>query len=80
MAIIHIVTLHKHGSGNPLGIDAAGDRLPIAPYFLFKDAVTAVLFALTAIALVGFAPNWLGHSDNYVVANALVTPSSIVPE
>lgn len=52
----------------------------MAPYFLFKDAVTAVMFVLVVMALVGFAPNWLGHSDNYVEANALVTPSSIVPE
>lgn len=61
-------------------MDASIDRLPMAPYFLFKDAVTAVFFVLTVIALVSFAPNWLGHSDNYVEANALVTPSSIVPE
>lgn len=78
--MVHIITLHKHGSGNPLGVDASVDRLPIAPYFLFKDAVTAVLFVLVVMALVSFAPNWLGHSDNYVEANALVTPSSIVPE
>jgi len=57
LAIVHMITLHKHGSGNPLGLDASVDRLPIAPYFLFKDAVTAVLFVLVAIALVSFAPN-----------------------
>lgn len=78
--MVHIVTLHKHGSGNPIGFDSSNDRLPIAPYFLFKDAVTAAIFILVTMALVGFAPNWLGHSDNYVEANALVTPSSIVPE
>jgi len=75
-----MITLHKHGSGNPIGVDASVDRLPIAPYFLFKDSVTAVIAVLIVMALVSFAPNWLGHSDNYVEANALVTPSSIVPE
>lgn len=80
LAMVHIITLHKHGSGNPLGLDSSSDRLPMAPYFLFKDAVTALLFLLVVMALVSFAPNWLGHSDNYVEANALVTPSSIVPE
>ena len=80
LAIVHIITLHKHGSGNPLGVDSSNDRLPIAPYFLFKDAVTGAILILVVMALVGFAPNWLGHSDNYVEANALVTPSSIVPE
>ena len=31
-------------------------------------------------AIVGFMPNYLGHPDNYTEANALVTPSHIVPE
>ena len=31
-------------------------------------------------ALVGFMPQFLGHPDNYIEANPLVTPSHIVPE
>ena len=27
------------GSGNPLGISGNYDRLPFAPYFIFKDIV-----------------------------------------
>ena len=27
-----------------------------------------------------FAPNYLGHPDNYIEANAMVTPAHIVPE
>jgi len=27
-----------------------------------------------------YAPNYLGHSDNYIMANPLVTPAHIVPE
>jgi len=53
------------GSGNPIGVDASVGRLPIAPYFLSKDSVTAVIAVLIVMALVSFAPNWLGHSDNY---------------
>lgn len=30
--------------------------------------------------LVFFSPNLLGHPDNYIEANPLVTPTSIVPE
>jgi len=30
--------------------------------------------------LVFFNPNYLGHSDNYIPANPLVTPAHIVPE
>jgi ubiquinol-cytochrome c reductase cytochrome b subunit len=43
------------------------------------------LFALAVIlaiffAIVGFMPNYLGHPDNYIEANALSTPAHIVPE
>jgi ubiquinol-cytochrome c reductase cytochrome b subunit len=30
--------------------------------------------------MVYFFPNALGHPDNYIPANPLVTPASIVPE
>lgn len=75
-----MLSLHEHGSGNPLGVDSNVDRLPMSPYFLFKDAVTLVPFSLVLILLVAFVPNMLGHSDNYIEANPLVTPASIVPE
>ena len=37
--------------------------------------ILAVFFAI-----VGFMPNYLGHPDNYIEANPLVTPAHIVPE
>jgi ubiquinol-cytochrome c reductase cytochrome b subunit len=27
-----------------------------------------------------FNPNWLGHSDNYIPADSILTPAHIVPE
>jgi len=32
------------------------------------------------MVLVCFYPNMLGHSDNYIPANPMVTPTHIVPE
>lgn len=79
-AIMHLMALHTHGSSNPLGVGANTDRLPMHPYYIFKDLVT-ILGALLGIAvLVLYLPNVLGHSDNYIPANPLQTPSSIVPE
>lgn len=75
-----MLALHEHGSSNPLGLDANDDRVPMAPYFLFKDLVTIIALAFVLMALVAFTPNALGHSDNYIEANPLVTPASIVPE
>ena len=39
-----------------------------------------MLFVVIFFVFVFFAPNVLGHPDNYIEANPLVTPSHIVPE
>jgi len=80
LAIMHLMTLHTHGSSNPLGVGSNGDKLPMHPYFIFKDLVTILLFFLTLATIVFYFPNLLGHSDNYIPANPMQTPPSIVPE
>jgi hypothetical protein len=78
---MHLIALHDSaGSGNPLGVSGNYDRLPFAPYFLFKDLVTIFLFIIILSVLVFFMPNLLGDSDNYVMANPMQTPPAIVPE
>ncbi|MBP1357790.1 MAG: hypothetical protein JZD40_04800 [Sulfolobus sp.] len=74
------MTLHTHGSSNPLGVGSNGDKLPMHPYFIFKDLVTILLFFLILATIVFYFPNLLGHSDNYIPANPMQTPPSIVPE
>jgi ubiquinol-cytochrome c reductase cytochrome b subunit len=39
-----------------------------------------VLILAIFFAVVGFMPDYLGHPDNYIEANPLVTPAHIVPE
>jgi ubiquinol-cytochrome c reductase cytochrome b subunit len=81
LALMHLISLHDSaGSGNPLGISANVDRLPFAPYFIFKDLITIFLFILVLSIFVFFMPNVLGDSDNYIMANPMQTPPSIVPE
>lgn len=74
------MTLHTHGSSNPLGVSSNSDKLPMHPYFLFKDLVTIFVFMGAIVGIVCYAPNLLGHSDNYIPANPMATPASIVPE
>jgi ubiquinol-cytochrome c reductase cytochrome b subunit len=50
------------------------------PYFMFKDLVTILLFFLVMAIVVFYMPNVMGHSDNYIPANPMQTPPSIVPE
>ena len=78
---MHLIALHDSaGSGNPLGVSGNYDRLPFAPYFIFKDLITIFIFFLVLSVFVFFMPNLLGDSENYVMANPMQTPPAIVPE
>lgn len=79
-SLVHIVALHQYGSNNPLGCSAHVDKIPFYPYLLLKDLVGWVVFALFFSWFIYFAPNLLGHPDNYIPANPMSTPAHIVPE
>ncbi len=82
LVILHTAALHVCGSNNPLGIDAKGpqDTVPFNPYVTIKDGFAVVVFFIVFAAFVFFMPNYMGHPDNYIPANPLVTPAHIVPE
>ena len=81
LVVMHLIAYHDVvGSGNPLGISANYDRLPFAPYFVFKDLITIFIFFIVLSVFVFFMPNALGDSDNYIMANPMQTPPAIVPE
>ena len=81
LVLMHLIALHDiAGSNNPLGISGNYDRLPFAPYFIFKDIITVFIFILVLSLFVFFMPNILGDSENYVMANPMQTPPAIVPE
>jgi ubiquinol-cytochrome c reductase cytochrome b subunit len=66
---MHLIALHEGGadSNNPLGLSANYDRLPFAPYYIFKDLVTIYVFIFILAIFVFFMPNVLGDSENYVI-------------
>ena len=82
VVILHIWALHIPGSGNPTGVDVKEERdtLPFHPFYTAKDGWFAAAFLLVYALVTYFAPNYLGHPDNYVQANPLATPAHIVPE
>ena len=79
-SIVHIAALHQYGSNNPLGCLATVDKVSFYPYFFLKDLVGWVCFAIFFSFFIYFAPNALGHPDNYIPANPMSTPAHIVPE
>ncbi|MEL6572844.1 MAG: cytochrome b N-terminal domain-containing protein [Pseudomonadota bacterium] len=88
LTILHVWAFHTTGNNNPTGVevrrtskeDAAKDTLPFWPYFVIKDLFALGIVMVLFMATVGFMPNYLGHPDNYIPANALATPAHIVPE
>lgn len=80
LVVMHLIALHVHGSSNPIGITGNLDRIPMHSYFIFKDLVTVFVFIIVFSLFVFFSPNTLGHPDNYIPGNPMVTPPSIVPE
>ena len=82
VVFLHVWALHITGSNNPAGIEpkTKKDTLPFHPYYTMKDSFGIVVFLIIYAYFVFFAPDSLGHPDNYIPADPLVTPAHIVPE
>ena len=76
----HLVALHTTGSSDPLVLAETPSKVTFHPYYTVKDAFIFFVVLSFFVRLVCFAPNYLGHSDNFLPANPLVTPAHIVPE
>ena len=80
LVCMHLMALHQDASNNPEGIASSSDRIRFHPYYTSKDLVGIIGFAMILAVFVFYSPNYLGHPDNSIPANPLVTPHSIVPE
>lgn len=81
LVVLHVVALHTHGSNNPTGKDLEEkDKIPFHPYYTYKDLFSFGIYFIIFSYFMFYQPNYLGHPDNYIPANPLVTPAHIVPE
>ncbi|MCB1483181.1 MAG: cytochrome b N-terminal domain-containing protein, partial [Rhodobiaceae bacterium] len=82
LVVLHVWALHVPGNNNPTGVEvkSAKDTVPFHPYYTIKDLFAIIVFMIFFLGFVFYAPNMLGHPDNYTPANPLVTPAHIVPE
>lgn len=82
VVLLHITALHITGSNNPAGIEPKkeSETLTFNPFMTIKDLYGAMVFFALFAFLMFFAPDYLGHADNYIEADPLVTPAHIVPE
>ena len=83
LVVLHIWALHVPGNNNPIGIEIkkpSKDTVPFHPYIVIKDGFALLMFMIVFAFFVFYSPNILGHADNYIEANPMVTPTHIVPE
>ena len=83
LVILHIWALHIPGNNNPTGIEIkkpSKDTIPFHPHITIKDLFALLVFLIIFLGFVFFSPDILGHPDNYIPANPMVTPYHIVPE
>ena len=80
LVMLHLKLLHEVGSTNPALSDNSIEAIKFNPYFVVKDLTTLILLLFLLTYFIHFKPNLLGHPDNYIKANPLVTPLHIVPE
>ena len=91
LVVLHLGALHEVGSNNPDGVeikkhkDATGkplDGIPFHPYYTVKDMFGAGFFLIIFASVIFFNPTFGGlflEHDNFIQANALVTPLHIKP-
>lgn len=91
LVVLHLGALHEVGSNNPDGVeikknkDASGkplDGIPFHPYYTVKDMFGAGFFLIIFASVIFFNPTFGGlflEHDNFIQANALVTPLHIKP-
>lgn len=82
VVILHVWALHVVGQNNPTGVElkTEQDSVPFTPYATMKDTFGMVAFLAFFAWFLFFTPNYMGHPDNYIPANPMVTPAHIVPE
>ena len=83
-SFLHIVALHHVGSSNPDGIEIKdpADKIPFYPYYVMKDIMAMLLFAVVFFTIVFFFPDMGGfflEPTNAEPANPMVTPLHITP-
>ena len=83
LSILHILLLHmpSAGSSNPLlGADIIRAAIRFHPYLQLKDMLSWIFVTISFFFFLFYYPNYFSHTDNYILANAFVTPEHIVPE
>lgn len=80
VVLAHVVSLHKVGGNNPLGVEIIGDSIPFHIYYVVKDlfGFVVILGLLAYVCLLN--PDLFLDVENFNSADSLSTPAHIQPE
>jgi len=80
IVVLHFLFLHQKGSNNPLGLNSSIIKIPFHSYHVVKDLLGFLILLFFFFLIIFFFPCVLGDSENFIIANPLVTPVHIIPE
>jgi len=80
LVVLHLFFLHQRGRSNPLGISSNTNKVPFHYYYSVKDLYVFFVFAFVFLFVtLNYGYNLI-DAENWIPANALVTPTHIQPE
>lgn len=80
LVILHLFFLHIRGRTNPLGVSSNTNKVPFHYYYSVKDLYVIILFLFIFLFVtLNYGYNLI-DAENWIPANALVTPTHIQPE
>ncbi|EPS72083.1 hypothetical protein M569_02675, partial [Genlisea aurea] len=81
LILVHLYNLHYiNSTGDMYFINNRYDRISFYPLLLIRDVFIGSIILIIFNVFVYFYSDIFVHSDNYIPANPLVTPSEIMPE
>lgn len=80
LVILHIFFLHMSGRSNPLGVSSNTNKVPFHYYYTVKDLYVIIVFLFVFLFVTLNFGYDLIDAENWIPANALVTPTHIQPE
>ncbi len=80
LVVLHLFFLHLNGRTNPLGISSNTNKVSFHYYYSVKDLYVYILFLFVFLFVtLNYGYNLI-DAENWIPANALVTPTHIQPE
>jgi len=80
LVVIHIFYLHLEGRSNPLGVTSSSNKVRFHYYYSVKDTfIFFVVFFVFMVFTLKYGYVFI-DAENWIPANALVTPNHIQPE